>query len=95
MRISYGPPGQKGVTTMMAVGADEYGQGDLEKAVKTGGLVAVGVWGLGWLLGSKTMRNVGLGAGLALFGVQTLSKPQKVAVTTPTPQPQGCISCIV
>jgi uncharacterized membrane protein YiaA len=79
---------------MMAVGADEYGPGELEKAVQTGGMVAVGVWALGFLLGSKTIRNVGLGAGLALFGVKALAKPQKVAVTK-APTPQGCIGCIV
>jgi hypothetical protein len=98
MQVSYGPPGAKGVTQLMAVGADEHEGNVTEQAVKTGGLLAVGVWGLGLLLGSRSLQNVGMGAGLALFGVQMVAGRQRVSVVKPAPGAQnglGCIACIL
>ena len=98
MNISYGPPGHKGVTTLMAVGDDELEAHPLEAAVKTGGYVALGVWALGLVMKSKTVQNVGFGAGLALFAVQAVANSAKVkTVTVPAPVPAatGCIGCII
>lgn len=95
MKISYGPPGHQGVTKLMAVGADDY-SGGLDQAVSKGGLVAVGVWGLGVLLGSQTLKHWGFGAGLALYGARLVAGrlgQQKVTVTAPAAT--GCLTCII
>ena len=73
MKVSYGPPGHRGVTQLMAVGADDFELNKTEKMVKTGGLIAIGIWGLGMIMGSNTVKNIGFGGALALFGVQAVS----------------------
>lgn len=81
MRISYGPSGHKGVTHLLAVGADDLDAVDDEsKNVMIG---AVGVTALGLLAGSSMVRNIGLGGVLALLGVRYLRSRHKVAVTQP------------
>ena len=81
MRISYGPSGHKGVTHLLAVGADDLDAVDDEsKNVMIG---AVGVTALGLLAGSSMVRNIGLGGVLALLGVRYLRSRRKVAVTQP------------
>ena len=94
--ITYGPPGHRGVTQLMAVGADEFEGGHLDTAVKAGGLASLALWGFGFLTGNRAVQHVGLGAGLALFGVQLVSGrliARKVAVTQPAAT--GCLPCIL
>lgn len=88
MKIAYGPAGHKGVTQLMAVGADEFDEGDTDQLVKTGGMIALGVWGLGMLTGSSYAKNVGFGAAIGLWGVRLLSgkgTTTRVQVTQPAP----------
>ncbi len=66
MDISYGPPGQRGVATIMSVGADEA----LSSPPAVDVLVTAGVvtWALGFFTGSRTMERVGFWGGLAALG---------------------------
>lgn len=94
--ISYGPPGHRGVTQLMAVGADELEGGQLDAAVRTGGLASLALWGVGLLTGSRAVQHIGIGAGLALFGVQLVAGrlgTKKVTVTQPAAT--GCLPCIL
>lgn len=82
MQISYGEPGHRGVTHLMAVGADEYGSTDTAKVVKYGGMAA----GLAAVIGALTNRpalsNIGLGATAALIAVHLAStRARTVSVT--------------
>lgn len=86
MRVSYGPPGAKGVTQLMAVDGADFDETKLEKAVKAGTVIAVGLAILGALGGGKTMRNAGLGGAAALVAVRWFAtKTAVVPVTTPAP----------
>lgn len=96
MEVRYGPPGHKGVTQLMSVGSDDL-EPRTKKVLRTASLLSIGVWALGLLSGSKAMKNVGFGAGLAAFGTRVaLERARKVEVeTAPTapqdagPAPQG------
>lgn len=92
MRVSYGPPGQKGVTHLIAVGADESDTGT-DRVLKMGALGAIAVAAWGAYTKKKAIRNVGLGAVAALGGVMLVTGTfgRKVTMstqpptTTPTP----------
>jgi hypothetical protein len=79
MKISYGPPGQRGVTTLMAVGDDA----ELASATKTGAWISLGVMATGWLLGSPRLADVGAGGAIALIALRVLTKPKPIPVTQP------------
>jgi hypothetical protein len=66
MRVSYGPPGHKGVTTLMAVGADEYPT-NTDRNLQIGVALSASVAVLGALAGSKRARDMGAGAAAALL----------------------------
>jgi hypothetical protein len=85
MRVSYGPPGHKGVSQLMAVGDDEYAT-PTESAVKTGQVLAGAVWLVGLIGGSRTLRGWGFGATMALLGVRAAAKrraPRPAPVVIP------------
>ena len=85
MRIDYGPPGHRGVTQIMGLGADPV---DIIVSVKTVsktnrnvGLLALGTWIGGLLAGSNTAKNLGLGGLLAVGYIHVLNKkPEVVAL---------------
>lgn len=86
MKISYGPPGARGVSTLMAVGASDIDQTPTDRAVQVGGWVSLAAAIGGAVIGSKTIRDLGLGGAIALFAVRAVTNaPQQVAVTTPIP----------
>lgn len=59
--IEYGPPGHKGVTTLMAVS-------DLPAPTERNVLIgAIGAWAAGNLLGLPFVRNFGAGATITLL----------------------------
>ena len=66
MRLSYGPPGHKGVTTLMAVGADEY-PNPTDRHIQAGVALSASAAVLGFLSGSRTLRDAGAGAAAALL----------------------------
>ena len=61
MRVAYGPPGHKGVTHLVAVGDTGDGQDPADQSAM---LIAVGVVAVGFLVGSSTARNLGIGGAL-------------------------------
>ena len=88
MNVRYGSPGHKGVKTLMAVGADDLDHSPVERAVKVGGFLSVAVWGFGVLIDNETVKNVGFGAAVGLFGVQVASGvlgPRQVEVVRNSP----------
>lgn len=91
MQIAYGPPGQRGVTTLMAVGADELGaETPTEKAVRTGRWLALAIGIAGAVMKAPRARDVGLGAAGALFIIHACAdRSTTVQVTTPAPGPSG------
>jgi|SRR5271154_991944 len=86
MKIAYGPPGERGVTTLMAVGDADIDQTPTDQAVRVGAWIGVATFGIGIIAGSKTIRNLGLGGAIALFAVRAITNGgQQVAVTAPAP----------
>lgn len=69
MQVHYGPPGHRGVTHLVAVGADDYAS-DTDQAVSRGTLIAGGVFALGVMSGNRTLRGLGAGGALALLLVR-------------------------
>jgi hypothetical protein len=72
----------------MAVGDADIEQSKTDHALKFGGYVALGALAAGVLLQRRTLRNLGAGAALAVYGVRlaagTLgSHPVAVAPATP------------
>lgn len=70
--VSFGPPAQSGVQTIMGLGADELDAlaGKTERALTTAGWVALGVWAVGLVTNKKQMRSAGLGGALVAWGVK-------------------------
>lgn len=87
MNISYGPPGHKGVTHLMAIGADDLDEGPADRAARIGTYVALGAIGVGVLMKSSRTRTLGIGAALALLAVRLASRRAAVSVTSPAPPP--------
>ena len=79
MKVSYGPPPQRGVTQLMAVGDADL-DGDASTTVMYGA-AAVAVVGL--LVGSSTIRNLGIGgwAALALSRRASGATPKAIPVS--------------
>lgn len=65
MQISHGPPGQKGVTFLMAVGADDLPPSGIELATGRVAVAGLGLALVGLLTGSRAMRDIGAGAAAA------------------------------
>ena len=77
MKISHAPAAHRGVTMIMGVGAvDEalVACPPYDRALKTAGLLSVGVWALGMFVGSNVIRNMGFGAAVATFGVHMVAR---------------------
>jgi hypothetical protein len=90
MRVEYGPPGHKGVTQIMGLGASNGHLAKAEslipqdKSSRTVGLLAAATIVGGMVLGSNTAKNLGFGGLLAVAYIQMLKpKPAKVLVDTP------------
>jgi hypothetical protein len=72
IHVSYGPPGERGVTSIMGLGADEVAalSDKTDKALEKAGWIGVGIWSLGFLLNKKRLRDLGAGAAAASFLVK-------------------------
>ena len=73
--VEYGPPGEKGVSHIMGVGADELAEldateGHLQKATWLG----LGLWLVGVVANKPTLRGVGIGAFAVGFGASRIGK---------------------
>ncbi|MCC7024673.1 MAG: hypothetical protein IT338_17730 [Thermomicrobiales bacterium] len=76
MQVHYGPPGHRGVTHLVAVGADDYAT-DTDQAVSRGTLIAGGVFALGVVSGNRTLRGLGAGGALALLLVRAATAKRR------------------
>jgi hypothetical protein len=84
MRIEYGPPGQKGVTQIMGLGAGPASQiVTIDKNHRNAGLLAIATWIGGAVLGSNTAKNIGIGGLLAVAYVQVLAKREEKSAPAP------------
>jgi len=82
MKISYGPPGHRGVSHLMAVGADELGPTPTAQAVDRGMTGAVIATVAGAVLGMPRLTAGGIGALLALAVVRRVgTQPTTVVVS--------------
>lgn len=84
MRVEYGPPGHKGVTQIMGLGADAplAVVREISKSHRTVGILAAATWVGGFVMGSNTAKNIGIGGILAIVYAEML-KP-KAALEQPT-----------
>lgn len=87
MKIEYGPPGHKGVTRIQGLGEANNSIITRPPPLQTTGGAAVATWLLGMLLGSNTLKNMGLGAGGAVLLVKTLQTRQAKEAVTPVKEP--------
>jgi hypothetical protein len=81
MRVEYGPPGHRGVTQIMGLGETSIAQKASPGRLVAGGAALTYIAGMA--LGSNMAKNMGLGAGLALFALHALKQKQP---TQGTPQ---------
>lgn len=82
MQVSYGPPGHRGVTHLMAVGADDDPK---PAAVESGLMISALAMGVASLLGARSIAKV-CGYATVGFGVATYLRrkaPRLVEVTRP------------
>ena len=88
MQISYGPPGARGVTQLMAVGSADLETSPSDRVVRWGTIVSLALAGYGVATNRKGVRNAGLGAAVALAAVGVATGAfggGRVAVTSPAP----------
>lgn len=70
--MAYGPPGERGVATLMSVGTDGAGPRiDWQRA----GWWAAGAWAAGVATGNRTLRTGGLVVALVAFGARLVQRP--------------------
>lgn len=76
VHVSWGPPGVRGVDTIMGLGADEVDalQSATDKALHRAGLWSLGAWAVGVVTNRKALRYAGLGGALVAWGVKHLAK---------------------
>lgn len=73
VRIAYGPPGQKGVTTIVGLGAADVEPHPAERMLGRAAWVGIGIWAIGVVLNRPQLRGAGLGVAATGFGVKYLS----------------------
>lgn len=87
MRVDYGPPGHKGVTQIMGLGAYPAAvvsaARNIPKANRNVGLLATATWVGGMVLGSNTAKNIGIGGLLAIVYLEVLKPKPKPVVPAP------------
>ena len=89
MKVNYGPPGHKGVTQIMGLGADALPGKVSEmlpgKAHRQVAGAAAGAWFLGLLMGSSRIQNIAIGGGLAIVACAHLMKQEDLPNIEPLP----------
>jgi hypothetical protein len=75
-QIEYGPPGHKGVTQIMGLGAasDVAALVPKDTAARNTGLLAAATWLGGLVIGNNTAKNIGIGGLLAVAYIQVLKR---------------------
>lgn len=73
--VEYGPPGEKGVSHIMGVGADELAELDAtEKTLQRSTWLGLGMWFVGVVTDKPTLRGVGIGAAAVGIGGRIFGK---------------------
>lgn len=81
MQLAYGPPGHKGVTHLMAVGADDLATCPVARTVRVAGGVGLALVLLGALTGKPKLVYLGLGGAAASAATcYTLRRTRQVVV---------------
>jgi hypothetical protein len=83
VKISYGPPGHRGVTHLVAIGASELEETPTDHAVKVVGVAGAALFVAGFVIGGARVRSIGLGAALGALAIRALSTPGKIPITQP------------
>ena len=84
--MEYGPPGHKGVTSIMGIGATDIEPTSYGSSLVRVGVLAGALWVAGGVIGSNTLKNVGLGGAGALLAAYLLAKSaEKKAAGVPVP----------
>lgn len=75
VHVSWGPPGVRGVDTIIGLGADEVDalQSATDAALTKAGWVSLAAWAIGVVANKKALRHAGLGGALVAFGVKHLA----------------------
>lgn len=88
MKINYGPPGHKGVTSIMGIGDTDEVEKILalppDRPLKIVTVASMATWALGAATGRKDLQTLGLGASFAAFAIQMLQKRQETKQTEAT-----------
>ncbi len=89
MQVKYGPPGHKGVTQIMGLGATGPVATSValipkDKPMRYTGLLAIATWVGGAVMGSNTAKNIGIGGLLAVAYIQVLKKKPEPTQPPPT-----------
>lgn len=72
--MEYGPPGHKGVTSIMGIGATDIEPTNHAASMKRVGVLAGVLWVAGGVIGSNTLKNIGIGGAGALVAVWLLAR---------------------
>jgi hypothetical protein len=92
MRVEYGPPGVKGVTTILGLGAadaeEAYYADQLATITRQGAAALGAVTILSWLFGAKTIARTAGASAATLVAVMYLArrKTARPSLTAPTSQ---------
>jgi len=92
MRVEFGPPGVKGVTTILGLGAadadEAYYADRLAETTRQGAAALGAVAFLSWLLGSRTIARTAGASAATLVAVMFLArrKAARPSLTAPTSQ---------
>jgi hypothetical protein len=83
MRVEYGPPGHRGVSTIMGLGEVPAKLKALPlpktKPLKTAGSIAIAAWLVGLVSGSSYLQHLGIGAGMAVLATQHFTNREELA----------------
>lgn len=73
MNVSYGPPGLRGVTQLMAVGDADFETKPTDRLVQRGIALSLSALVASFIPGLGGMRKLSLGAAAALIAVQVMA----------------------
>lgn len=76
VHVSYGPPGAKGVTSIMGVGADDVEPHPAPELLRKAAIVGGAIWLIGVVLNKPTLRGAGLGTVAVGLGVRHLTEQE-------------------
>lgn len=84
--VEYGPPGHKGVQSIMGIGSADLEATEQDTNMMKVGGGAVALWVAGTLTGIAALKQIGIGAGLAVAALKYLERRDPASsVTFPVP----------